>query len=480
MKKIKPLFILLSPLSLFACNSGGGSSSNGGGGDNPNPTPPTPEVAIQPLTITQISSIDLKKTSGHKIWYMKITNPNNTAVSLYGFDFDTGSNTPVNPTKYALKYSNSDLPTESAGVVDCLGLISSISSGTLDVKSIHAGKQCIFKFDAQWDINASSTTTYPFKMKYEMYSGIDTYIESSVCTAKPAYPDFDIGATVCLPNNQNMNFNINTLSQQADDLVHNGGGLINPTGNKMFRLLSSDVMGNYLINYNSVSNSYAPSLIFSYDSVNYDPLIYGVDNINQLGDKSFISQTANNVIVSPIKLKWILGLDGEIYGTPITQNTGTNKVYKYDAVNNSVIAVTSIPDGELLQGVSVNGNFFIHSKTSGSICRNSSNYSNFTSLATNGLNFDASYDNCNSNYNGVFRVTGYDNYYTVSNVKYNTPAIDSRYKVDIDTCSIDISNYLTRLDSLNSQFGIVQNTRVAPYHAYIQPLGLFSNGFDGQ
>ncbi len=479
MKKFKTLLITLSALTLFACNGGGGSSN--GGGYNPDPTPPTPpDAPVQPLTITQLTPISLNKTAGHNIWYMKITNPNDTAVSLYGFDFDTGSNTPVNPTKYALKYSNSDLPAESAGVVDCLGLISSISGGTLDIKSIPAGKQCIFKFDAQWDINTSSTKTYPFKMKYKMYSGIDTYIESSVCTAKPAYPDFNIGATVCLPNNQSMSFSINTVSQQADDLVYNNS-VINPTGDKMFRYNGSGVMENYLINYNSVSNSYTPSLNFSYNTVNYNPLIYGSDVTNQLGDKAFISQSANDVIVSPIELKWILGLNGEMYGTPITQNTGTNKVYKYDAVNNNVIAVTSIPDGELLQGVSANGNFFIYSKTNGNICRNLTNYSNFTPLNKNGIAIAKS-GNDNANYNGVFRVSGWNNYYHITNVKYDDfdATINNKYSVDIDTCTLDKDNYLTELDSLNTQFGIVKSIFNTNNHAYIQRLSDFSNGTDGQ
>lgn len=477
MKKFKTLLISLSALTLFACNGGGGGGSSSGG-DTP-PSPPTPSTTIQPLVITQLNTLDLSKTAGHKIWYMKVVNPNSTDIILKGFDFDDGSNTPLNPTKYALKYNSAVDGVQGGTTTDCLGLISSMSMGSLDRKTIPANFSCVFKFDAQWDINTSTTTTYPFKMKYQMDDGTSMYIESSVCVAKAAIPDTNIGATVCLPNNQSMSFNINRVSQQADDLLNSNGYAINPTGNKMFKFLSSGVAENYSINYNSSSNSYTPSLITSFNQGIYSTLVYGDSPINYSGDTTFVDTKANANVVSTVGLKWILGLDGEIYGTPITQNTGTNKVYKYDSVNNNVIAVTSIPDGELLKGVSVNGNFNLYSQTNGNICRNKSNYSTSIPLVTNGISFFGAVGNENNNYNGVYRLKGYNtNYYTINNVKYDTSSIPVKYKIDIDTCTVDSANYLTSLDSLNTQFGILfslsNNT-----NAYIESISTFSNGSSG-
>ena len=474
--KLKTILITLSTLALVACNGGGGGSS---GGNTPSPTPsptPTPVIAVQPLEITQNIIPSLNKVGSHQIWYMIVKNPNDADIKLlsrgkYYYHFDYDANTPINPTKYAMKYDNAISGVES----DCLNIINKTNT-------LAAGKSCAYKFDAQWGGNITAETNFKFAMAYDFSITRDGsnqfYSESAICNTS------NIGK--CLPNNQNLQFNLMNLSHQANDLngytamTNNlGGNIISMDGSTYWDASVTNTANVYTINYNNSTNTYTKTLANTYTGPQFGGGFaaitttgnnYYVDGYTQTGEMTTLNNMSNN-------WGWTYGLDGNIYGDA-PMNLTSAYLLNPNGINSTVTQLTTI-GSEATYGVSANGSLWTFSIAGAGnmYCYDATNNYAKTTMNLNGIGFDSMMFRLVTK-NGYFLYA--DNTTDYFNLNNNLSIKDLiAYKINFDNCSLDKLNYLTtneKIISINQQFGI---TSADDYNFYIESVNQFSNGLNG-
>lgn len=471
----KLLVALTSTIALVACNSGGAS---GGGDIPPDPEPSPTPVTVLPLQITQNVIPSLNKVAGHKTWYMIIKNPNSftvrmnpwagSASTVANFNYDANNTSPINPTQFAMAYDGA-----INGVTkDCLNYI----TNEIDFP---ANASCAYKFEAQWNINTSSKTNYNFYMSYAFKANDGKgYIQQQGCVDQPQYNEY------CLNNNQNLQVNVMQVTQTANDLTKSnvvqnsfdlnmtlGGSdnLINYNGSLYWEITTGSLINLYNINYNSNNNTYTKTLNFSYNIYmnNYgNALSLNGNNIysvysNQNGVMSNVQSTDNS-------LKWVTGLDGNVYGSA----GSTNNIYLLNQTNNTLSNVVSNAIGETLTGVSSNGNLLTRDNNGNLYCRLSSNGYTKTLISNNGLS--SSFAQLTNNYYSVYFNS--NKYYSLNGIKTYEPNI---YKVDIDNCQIDYNNYISNSNLLlTTNYGITKyDTNLKNF--YIESIGSYSDGTDG-
>ncbi|RTL02324.1 MAG: hypothetical protein EKK57_02265 [Proteobacteria bacterium] len=468
---LKKLAALTSSLLVVACNSGGAS-----GGDNaptPNPSPTSTPINILPLQITQNIVPTLNKVAGHKIWYMIIKNPNSDSVlmnpwlgsasDVAQFSYDAKNVSPVNPTKFAMKYDGA-----IDGVSqDCLNYI------TNDI-NFPAGASCAFKFEAQWDINTNTQTNYKFTMSYA-FKAIDGnyYILQQGCVEQPQYKEY------CLNNNQNLQVNVMQVTQKANDLGGDttnsfnlgqmfAGNIISSDGSILWEpSISKAITFSYLINYNPVSNTYNKVLNNTYNQF----LSYLGSAISLNGSNYYALSLNQNGLMQNVQsidsnLKWVTGLDGNIYGS----NGSTGNIYLLNQNDNTISSIVNA-SGETLAGVSKDGNFLTMDANNVLYCRLASNGYLKSTLNMKGL-FNLNFPILTNNYYSTYSKS--NNYYSLDGVYSNNYLL---YRIDIDNCQIVISNYLTFNGNLNKSFGISKLDNNG--NNYINRISDYSNGFDG-
>lgn len=469
--KLKTILITLSTLSLVACNGGGS------GGNTPSPTPsptPTPVIAVQPLEITQNIIPSLNKVGSHQIWYMIVKNPNDADIKLlsrgkYYYHFDYDANTPINPTKYAMKYDNAISGVES----DCLNIINKTNT-------LAAGKSCAYKFDAQWGGNITAETNFKFAMAYDFSITRDGsnqfYSESAICNTS------NIGK--CLPNNQNLQFNLMNLSHQANDLngytamTNNlGGNIISMDGSTYWDNYSVANTANvYTINYNSSTNTYTKTLANTYTGPQFGGGFAAItttgnnyygDGYTQTGEMTTLNNMSNN-------WGWTYGLNGNIYGDAPMDLTSAY-LLNQNGINSTVTPLTTI-GREATYGVNTNGSLWTFSNAGAGnmYCYDATNNYAKTTMNLNGIGFDSM----------MFRNATPNNYYLsmANNTDYfdinlSLPMkVNLNYLIDINNCQVNKSQYLVKIVSINQQFGI---TYADDYNFYIESANQFSNGLNG-
>ena len=477
--KLKTILITLSTLALAACNGGGGSS----GGNTPSPTPsptPTPVIAVQPLEITQNIIPSLNKVGSHQIWYMIVKNPNDADIKLlsrgkYYYHFDYDANTPINPTKYAMKYDNAISGVES----DCLNIINKTNT-------LAAGKSCAYKFDAQWGGNIASETNFKFAMAYDFSITRDGsnqfYSESAICNTS------NIGK--CLPNNQNLQFNLMNLSHQANDLngytamTNNlGGNIISMDGSTYWDNYSVANTANvYTINYNSSTNTYTKTLANTYMGPQFGGGFAAItttgnnyygDGYTQTGEMTTLNNMSNN-------WGWIYGLDGQIYGASPMDLTSAY-LLNPNGINSTVTPLTTI-GREATYGVNTNGSLWTFSNAGAGnmYCYDATNNYAKTTMNLNGAGFHAMMNRmvtANTYYLEMINNTDY------FDINYNRQIdVNINYLIDIDNCQVNKSQYLSAQQNgskynVNQKFGVIQTN--TDYNFYIESVNQFSNGLNG-
>jgi len=486
--KLKTILITLSTLlALVACNGGGG-----GGSSNPEPGPTVtpPPIQIQPLNLTQKilkdgivqdGSLSLNKVGSHQIWYMIVKNPNDADIKLlsrgkYYYHFDYDANTPINPTKYAMKYDNAISGVES----DCLNIINKTNT-------LAAGKSCAYKFDAQWGGNITAETNFKFAMAYDFSITRDGsnqfYSESAICNTS------NIGK--CLPNNQNLQFNLMNLSHQANDLngytamTNNlGGNIISMDGSTYWdnsNWLEAKV---YAINYNSSTNTYNRTLKNTY--IGQD-MVFGFGGgfsaVTTNGDNYYdIYATQTGVMTNigniAVNWGWTYGLDGQIYGASPMDLTSAY-LLNQNGINSTVTPLTTI-GSEATYGVNTNGSLWTLSNAGADnmYCYDATNNYAKTTMNLNGAGFHAMMNRmvtANTYYLEMINNTDY------FDINYNLQIdVNIDYLIDIDNCQVNKSNYLSTTQaalSINQKFGTVIAKETGSY--YIESVNQFSNGLNG-
>lgn len=458
--------------SLVACGGGGGGSS---GGSTPSPTPsptPTPVIAVQPLEITQNIIPSLNKVGSHQIWYMLVKNPNDADIKLlsrgkYYYHFDYDANTPINPTKYAMKYDNAISGVES----DCLNIINKTNT-------LAAGKSCAYKFDAQWGGNITAETNFKFAMAYDFSITVNGsnqfYSESAICNTN------NIGK--CLPNNQNLQFNLMNLSNQANDLngdtamTNNlGGNIISMDGSTYWDNYSVANTANvYTINYNSSTNTYTKTLANTYTGPQFGGGFAAItttgnnyygDGYTQTGEMTTLNNMSNNWC-------WTYGLDGQIYGDSPMDLTSAY-LLNQNGINSTVTPLTTI-GREKTYGVNTNGSLWTFSDLQGSMyCYDATNNYAKTTMNLNGIGFDSMmFRNVIPNNYSLNMVNNTDYF----DINLSLPMkVNLDYVIDINNCQVNKSQYLVKIVSINQQFGIASDGN----NFYIESVNQFSNGLNG-
>jgi len=478
--KLKTILITLSTLlALVACNGGGG-----GGSSNPEPGPTVtpPPIQIQPLNLTQKilkdgivqdGSLSLNKVGSHQIWYMIVKNPNDADIKLlsrgkYYYHFDYDANTPINPTKYAMKYDNAISGVES----DCLNIINKTNT-------LAAGKSCAYKFDAQWGGNITAETNFKFAMAYDFSITRDGsnqfYSESAICNTS------NIGK--CLPNNQNLQFNLMNLSNQANDLngytamTNNlGGNIISMDGSTYWDNYSVANTANvYTINYNSSTNTYTKTLANTYTGPQFGGGFAAItttgnnyygDGYTQTGEMTTLNNMSNN-------WGWTYGLNGNIYGDAPMDLTSAY-LLNQNGINSTVTPLTTI-GREATYGVNTNGSLWTFSNAGAGnmYCYDATNNYAKTTMNLNGIGFDSMmFRNVIPNNYSLNMVNNTDYF----DINLSLPMkVNLDYVIDINNCQVNKSQYLVKIVSINQQFGIASDGN----NFYIESVNQFSNGLNG-
>lgn len=488
----KTTLLTLSTLALVACNGGGGGSNSGGNTPNPEPSPTTtPAVVIQPLEVTQNIIPSLNKIGSHQVWYMVVKNPNTVKIGLLPTSPDivfeyvaSNESTPINPTKYAMKYDKAISGIET----DCLDIINN-GNTTNPKNQLAAGQSCAYKFDAQWGGNITPETNFKFTMKYAFVIGCN---DQGICTA--AYsnaPDCDSNKYTCLPNNQDLQFNLMKLSNhKANDLfgmtamTNDGGGwqsIISMDGSTYWDASAAPLTNVYKINYNSSTNTFTKILTNTYTS---DYIGGAFSAVSTNGDNYYgfgYTQTGEMTTINNMAQdwKWTYGLNGNIYGSSpwVVTVSGFAYLLNQNGTNSTLTQLPAAIGTQILYGVNTNGSLWTFSYVNGvysMYCYDATNNYAKTTMNLNGLNM--------SNFN---RMTSRDAYYVSGNnktdyydIKYPSFPVTNivAYKVNFNNCSLDKTNYVLSLASLpNYQYGIVGYN----YNAYIESVNQFSNGLNG-
>ncbi len=476
--KLKTILITLSTLAVVACNGGGG-----GGSSNPEPGPTVtpPPIQIQPLNITQKilkdgivqdGSFSLNKVGSHQIWYMIVNNPNTVSVNTlgarpnYNFRYDGANDTPINPTKYAMKYTSNEI---SGVTLDCLSY-----NGILP-----AGQSCAYKFDAQWGGNITSKTNFSFNMAYSFFANNDNnlrYVESSIGCVNNSY-------TKCLSNNQNLQFNLMNLSHQANDLngytamTNNlGGNIISMDGSTYWDASVANTANVYTINYNSSTNTYTKTLANTYTGGQFGG---GFSALNTNGSSYYWNMLNQTGIMTNLynlaQYGWgfTYGLNGSLYADNPTFLTSAY-LLNQNGINSTVTPLTTI-GSEATYGINTDGSLWTYSDVypGNMYCYDATNNYAKTTMNLNGLDISA--------FNRITGSTGYYVYAT-NNTDYYDINLNTQqqtlnaYKVNFNNCSLDKTNYYASSSTLpNQQYGVVWYN----YNGYIESVNQFSNGLNG-
>ena len=473
--KLKKILITLSTLALVACNGGGGGSS---GGDTPSPTPsptPTPIIAVQPLEITQNIIPSLNKVGSHQVWYMIVKNTNAEEIKLLGgpsseffaFVYTAIESNPINPTKYAMKYDNAISGVES----DCLNIINKKNV-------LAAGQSCAYKFDAQWGGNITAETNFKFAMKYAFainHDGRSQWFAGGVGCDSSKY--------TCLPNNQNLQFNLMNLSHQANDLNgytamanHLGGNIISMDGSTYWDNYSVANTANvYTINYNSSTNTYTKTLANTYTGPQFGGGFAAItttgnnyygDGYTQTGEMTTLNNMSNN-------WGWTYGLNGNIYGDAPMDLTSAY-LLNQNGINSTVTPLTTI-GREATYGVNTNGSLWTFSNAGAGnmYCYDATNNYAKTTMNLNGIGFDSMmFRNVIPNNYSLNMVNNTDYF----DINLSLPMkVNLDYVIDINNCQVNKSQYLVKIVSINQQFGIASDGN----NFYIESVNQFSNGLNG-
>lgn len=535
MNKINLLAVLVAGVFAVACNGGAGGSGSSSG-DMPNPTP-TPIPTLEPLQITQNVVPSLNKVGSHQIWYLIVNNINNESVAINQFALDGGDNTPINPTKYAMKYNN-ELSNIS---IDCLDVINRKNTLTKTPPKLPSKQSCAYKFDAQWDKNTTLNTTFNFKFRYDMQTqtnyridldnycsliNFNTYIESSSCMnsqymndcyGMPGHKDEQkYFYAVCLnTNNQSLKYNLMNLKTTTSYLGDIASGWSN--------LFSMDGSGYW---YDKQSVEYQQSSIkyskMSYDS-NLNQLrilntkIFESENSNQFNTANWgvISQNGENYISGNYSQNglindnhginrgnWIYGLDGVIYtqsncysqyGNDCAYflNQSTMTVELLVTANNPVVLVSQSGWTSSILGADKAGNLWVTDDEKMYCYKKSDNYSihimNFNGVKWTGWGYD--YNATANGYYMDFKATGkyYDLSPIVDGSPYNIIPYTTHFRIDLDKCEISVNDYLASqvywpeapYSSLfyrfNQQYGMILSDNAT----YLESYNQFSNGLNG-
>ncbi len=485
----KTTLLTLSTLALVACNGGGGGSNSGGNTPNPEPSPTTtPAVVIQPLEVTQNIIPSLNKIGSHQVWYMVVKNPNTVKVGLFnpnGYSensftyLPSNESTPINPTKYAMKYDKAISGIET----DCLDIINN-GNTTNPKNQLAAGQSCAYKFDAQWGGNITPETNFKFTMKYAFSVGCN---DQGICTA--AYsnaPDCDSNKYTCLPNNQDLQFNLMKLSNhKANDLIGNtamtnalGGNIISMDGSTYWEFINSTGDANaYTINYNSVTNTYTKTLKNNYPNANLFGGSFGATTTN--GDNAYIygyTQTGEMTAINNMSydFSWTYGLDGKIYGDA-PSNLTSAYLLNQNGINSTVTPLTTT-GSEALYGVNTNGSLWTLGWNGNMYCYDATNNYAKTTMNLNGINLDPM----------MLRLATPNNYYLYMDNKadYFDISLPTRpitvagaYVIDVNNCQVNKSQYLVNVVYINQQFGTTYIKNNPNF--YIESVNQFSNGLNG-
>lgn len=538
-QKIKLLAIAWATLALVACN-GGSSSSGGDTSIIPTPSPsPTSIPTIEPLQITQNLIPSLNKVGSHQVWYLIVNNTNNESVGINQFALDGDNNTPINPTKYAMKYNN-ELPNIS---LDCLDIINRTSILTKTPPKLPSKQSCAYKFDAQWDKNTTLDTIFNFKFRYNMQTKTDylsipdmyyslvhfnTYIESSTCTSSksdnyyyrsPGYEDVpQYYYTVCLnANNQNLKYNLmnlKTTTSYFGDVAMGQSNIFSMDGSGYWHDKQS-------VDYQQSSIKYSK---MAYDS-NLNQLkilstqLFESDNYLQfyIAGWAFISQNGENYIAgdhsqneqiydpydSRGRAGWTYGLDGVIY----TQNNCPSSYFNGSCayfLNQSTMSVESLVDDynnpvilfsesrwkSRLLGADPVGNLWVTDDDKMYCYKKSDNYAIHT-MNFNGVTWTGWGYNYNATANGYymdFKATG--KYYDLSSIVDGAPYVipyAAHFRIDLDKCEISVNDYLAAtvywpqaphsglFYRFNQQYGMILSDNAT----YLESYNQFSNGLNG-
>ena len=503
MKKNNLLILALAGATLVACNGGGSSNNN---------------ITALPLEISQNIIPSLNKIGSHQIWYMIVKNPNNFTVHVgssndnmsnqYAFRFDPANKTSINPTRYALVYDGAI----SGIATDCLSVIN--QSGESAV--LGAGQSCAYKFEARWGDNQLYNSRQNFKMAYFFSGSGNGFIESTVCNTNN-----------CLAGNQNLQFNLVLSKYNYNcpavyaNTAYGSSSLNSIDGNinwntDVFSTNRTTVVSN--INYNSQTNTCQMESINTYSGPQFKSSgshalsttgsnLFSLNNY-QLGSMPNLSATAD--------YSWIYGMDGNLYALNNSAPFSVNRLNQnQNPVNNTTSFVSNAGDNALLlMGVSAESNILVYQKDiiSGTTWSPAfycyyarDNYTQPVRLwNTNRLMwFMLSYlhDHTGKNHPSItpngYYIPDFDRNQYFDLFKQSTNSF-GMYKLDIDNCSVDDTNYFAFEDTtqnphgiddelkLNEKFGSVTVTHKSPYdeytwfsYMYIESYNGFSNGLNG-
>jgi hypothetical protein len=374
-----------------------------------------------------------------------------------------------------MKYDNAISGVES----DCLNIINKTNT-------LAAGKSCAYKFDAQWGGNIASETNFKFAMAYDFSITRDGsnqfYSESAICNTS------NIGK--CLPNNQNLQFNLMNLSHQANDLngytamTNNlGGNIISMDGSTYWDNYSVANTANvYTINYNSSTNTYTKTLANTYMGPQFGGGFAAItttgnnyygDGYTQTGEMTTLNNMSNN-------WGWIYGLDGQIYGASPMDLTSAY-LLNPNGINSTVTPLTTI-GREATYGVNTNGSLWTFSNAGAGnmYCYDATNNYAKTTMNLNGAGFHAMMNRmvtANTYYLEMINNTDY------FDINYNRQIdVNINYLIDIDNCQVNKSQYLSAQQNgskynVNQKFGVIQTN--TDYNFYIESVNQFSNGLNG-
>lgn len=353
-KNIRLLLALGGALGLIACNSGGdGGGDTPGPGPGPDPDPNPPVESLQPLVFTTLGQpLNLDKIGGTKIWYMKVTNPNNFNVDIYNNsslteetfqepDVASGNYNDylVHPMEFIESYNG-----EQGDFEDC-SKVYKIGDFQLKPKS-----SCVYKFKVYWNSNLNLPQQQNIQINYKFTKSSEP--NNTYCTS-----DF-IERRNCLntiPFNQNNTLSYQSISIQSNQNVESMLGSVNGqfqfsmNGNKVmnwFQSSNPEITQNVFIReviYNQSNNSL---------TLNNQQVLSGINgsyNYNPYISKNGENVGANNIVNNTTSVgnyHNVIGTLGNIYSRigftdiVVSQNGNFTNSSDYQIVNNAWVNTT--------------------------------------------------------------------------------------------------------------------------------------------
>lgn len=434
---------------------------------------------------------------------MVIKNPNDFQLLGAYIKFQSLTSNQLDPTKYMQPYDGAI----NGVTTDCSTLFNPNSDSSdpnppapsPNAPGLQAGQSCAYKFEARWGYNSNidaQQTEFPFKMYYSFWNpysitnGQVNYVFNNTCT--------QVGNYFCLPDNQNLQFKQRFETPLKDrDINYQLVGMYNLVTSKN---ISMD--GNYAwaidrsgpsaslfrVNYDNNTNSTNLQLESSYSGnwfSNTDSSVLSYDGMNWFRNIYYQQGLIGlNVLFNPIQ--WVYGLDNNIYGNNYNVNSdlvvilNQNKADITQSNVTNIVNLGAVPTTSLV-GVSAKSNILV-SQVSGGFT------TYYCYFAKDGYTNPKTY--LGSLYLGDIIVTpnsyyykDYNYYKSINNDANAYPRGYSYYKIDIDNCLTDESNYLAFDSSsyngfelmLNQKFGIVS----LGIYQYMDTYDSFSNGLNG-